>query len=184
MNKRIIGAAGFVFCTALTLSIMLACADDKDSSSNSEKDSKVKESVSLPKAGEIVKTDKFEITLTSVSVSGIVGDKYFGEKAPEGAIFLIVNYKSKNITKETISAYDLPKIESISDPNGTTYSEAASATMYYKTSKGIDEKLISKLNPGITEKNAVIFEVSSDLWKNKGWKALVKADKEIEFELK
>jgi len=56
--------------------------------------------------------------------------------------------------------------------------------MYYKTSKGIDEKLISKLNPGITEKNAVIFEVSSDLWKNKGWKALVKADKEIEFELK
>jgi len=120
MNKRIIGAAGFVFCTALTLSIMLACADDKDSSSNSEKDSKVKESVSLPKAGEIVKTDKFEITLTSVSVSGIVGDKYFGEKAPEGAIFLIVNYKSKNITKETISAYDLPKIESISDPNGTT----------------------------------------------------------------
>lgn len=188
MNKRLVAATSFIFCTVLTLAIMLACSDDgsksSSSSDNSENSDKARVEVKLPKIGEMVKAEKFEFTITSVTTSTKVGSEYLDEKAPEGALFLILNYKSKNITKETMSSSDIPKIKKIIDPNGTEYSEASSATMYYKTAKGIDEKIISKLNPGITEKSAVVFEVSSDLWKQKGWKAIVDADDDLEFEIK
>ena len=188
MNKRLIAAVSLIFCTLLTLSIMLACSDDSSKSSSSsdksENSDKAKEEVKLPKIGEMVKSEKYEFTITTVTTATKVGSEYLDEKAPEGALFLILNYKSKNITKETMSSSDIPKIKKIIDPNGTSYSEASSATMYYKTAKGIDEKIISKLNPGITEKSAVVFEVSSDLWKEKGWKAIVDADDDLEFEIK
>jgi len=104
MNKRLIAAVSFIFCTLLTLSIMLACSDDSSKSSTSsdksENSDKAKEEVKLPKIGEMVKAEKFEFTITTVTTSTKVGSEYLDEKAPEGALFLILNYKSKNITDE------------------------------------------------------------------------------------
>ncbi|HOV09005.1 MAG TPA: hypothetical protein PK482_07825, partial [Spirochaetota bacterium] len=60
------------------------------------------------KLNEAIKTDKFEVTVTSVTPRGWVGNEIFNEKAPAGAIFIAVIFNYKNISKEPISSFSVP----------------------------------------------------------------------------
>lgn len=135
------------------------------------------------KAGDAIKTEKFEITVSSVTNRGSVGGEFMSEKAADGALFVVVNFKYKNITKEPITAFSMPDMK-IVDPNGTEYDEASGATAYYQAEINLNKKAVSDLNPGITQKDAVVFEVSRDLWKSKGWKLIIDADEDIEVMVK
>lgn len=135
------------------------------------------------KVGDVIKTEKFEITVSSVTNRGSVGGEFMSEKAADGALFVVVNFKYKNITKEPITAFSMPDMKII-DPNGTEYDEASGATAYYQAEINLNKKAVSDLNPGITQKDATVFEVSRDLWKSKGWKLVIDADEDIEVLVK
>lgn len=135
------------------------------------------------KVGDTIKTGKFEITVTSVSNRNSVGGQFMNEKPAEGGMFVVVNFKYRNITKEPITSYSFPDLKVI-DPNGTDYDEATGATVSYQTEVDLNKKTISDLNPGITQKDATVFEVSRDLWKSKGWKLVIDADEDIEVVVK
>jgi len=135
------------------------------------------------KVGDSIKTGKFEIIVTSVSNRNSVGGQYMSEKPAEGAMFVVVNFKYKNITKEPITSFSFPDIKII-DPNGTDYDEATGATIYYHTEIDLNKKSLSDLNPGITQKDATVFEVSREMWKSKGWKLIIDADEDIEVMVK
>jgi hypothetical protein len=135
------------------------------------------------KIGESIKTEKFDLKVNSVTVRSSVGGSYMNEKAADGAVFVIVNFSYKNITKEPISSFSVPDVNVI-DPNGTKYDEASGATGFYQVEINLNKKAISDINPGITQKDATVFEVSKDLWKSKGWKLVVDADEDIEILIK
>jgi len=135
------------------------------------------------KIGDSIKTEKFDIKVISVTTRASVGGSYMNEKAADGAVFVIVNFSYKNITKEPISSFSVPDVN-IFDPNGTEYDEAAGATVYYHTEINLNKKAISDINPGIAQKDATVFEVSRDLWKSKGWKLIIDADEDIEVQIK
>jgi len=135
------------------------------------------------KIGDSIKTEKFDIKVSSVTTRASVGGSYINEKAADGAVFVIVNFSYKNITKEPISSFSVPDVN-IFDPNGTKYDEASGATGYYQVEIDLNKKAISDINPGITQKDATVFEVSKDLWKSNGWKLVVDADEDIEVQIK
>lgn len=138
----------------------------------------------LLKVGTTGKTEKFEITLISVSTKGYVGqyvaDTLMGEKAPEGATFIAISYKLKNISKEPIGAFSVPSVKLVS-PEGTKYDENAAAGVFYKIEQKMDEKILSDINPSITIRTGTIFEVAKELWQKKGWKIIFDADSDIEY---
>jgi len=135
------------------------------------------------KIGDLIKTDEFEIKISSATTRASVGEEYLREKAADGAVFLIVNFSYKNISKEPINSFGVPKVTVI-DPRGTKYDDASGATSSYGMEINLNKKVLSDINPGITQKDATVFEISKDLWKTKGWKLLIDADKDIELDIK
>ena len=162
----------------------LAGPENDTSSANAVSESKpAVEEEETYRIGDALKTEKFEIKISPVSVKKYVGNQYFNSKAAEGAVFLIINFRYKNISGKPLSSYSMPEIE-LMDPNGTKYDEASGATEYYHTAANINKNVISDLNPGITQKDAAVFEISSELWKKKGWKLTVDADDDFQIEVK
>ena len=134
------------------------------------------------KLGEKAKTDKFEVTGNSVFTIGTFGSEYAPQKPADGAVFVVVKHTLKNISKEPQSVL-LTSVKLV-DSNGVSYDNASSPTMMYKLDAGIDSKALSNLNPGLTEKDATLFEVSKELWNKPGWKVIVDADKNVEVTVK
>jgi len=83
---------------------------------------------------EAIKTDKFAVTVTSVTPRSWVGNEFLNEKAPTGATFIAVNFNYKNISKEPISSFSVPDVKLI-DPNNVTYEPAVGASGYYAAHK-------------------------------------------------
>ena len=168
-KEKFVALVSFVFCVCLIVGLSIACGE------NSPK----KPAAITGKVGETLKSDNFEITVTSITSSKTIGGGFVTEKAGEGAIFVIVNYKSKNITSKPISSFSLPRVILI-DPDNTVYEKASGASSMYKASGGIDTKVLSDLNPGITQRDANAFEIANENWKKSGWKVRIKADKNID----
>jgi hypothetical protein len=152
-----------VFSFILFLSMLAACGEDKK---------QAQKEVKLWKIGDLIKSDNFEVKISSVNTRASIGGEWFNEKAPEGAIFLTVNFSYKNIAKEPVSPSNVPNINLV-DPNGTKYEEASGATAFYHTEIKIDKKIFSNINPGITQRDAVVFEIARENWNTKGWKLLL-----------
>lgn len=135
------------------------------------------------KVGDVIKTDKFEIIITSVEERSVVGDTYFTKNPSEGGTFVAVQYQYKNITDSPIGSFSTPHIQLV-DKNGTEYSSDAGASGNFATELNLDRKILSDLNPGITVKDAAIFEVSKEKYANPGWSLAVKADKDVKVSIK
>lgn len=148
-----------------------------DSSSSKEK--------TIIKVGDTFKTNKMEIKVISIEKRKKVGDDIFGEKASEGGVYIAVYYQYKNISDKAIGAFSQPSVKLI-DPKGTKYDSDLGATTSYVTEDkiNIDEKVLSDLNPGITVKDAEVFEVSEELLKDTGWQLIIDADQDAFVELK
>ncbi len=130
------------------------------------------------KIGIPLLTNNYEVTILSIVERYSVGSNFFNSDASEGALYVIVRYKYKNITKQPISAFDLPNI-TLLDPSGVQYTSDIDASSSYATENTNDEKILSNLNPGVTSSSAVVFEISKELWKAKGWSIRIGADKSI-----
>lgn len=177
-----------VFIILILLGIISGRGEESTSASNENKtatatEQSAEQQQAVWKVGDTIKTGKFEIIVTSVTSRNSVGGQYMSEKPAEGGMFVVVNFKYKNITKEPITSFSMPDMKII-DPNGTEYDEAAGATVYYHTEINLNKKAVSDLNPGITQKDATVFEVARDLWKIKGWKLVIDADEDIEVVVK
>lgn len=123
----------------------------------------------VSKVGDVLSNDKFEITITSIEEKSKVGNEYLSSTPSKGGTYVVVNWQYKNISKEPINAFSCPKINLI-DSNKATYNSDISASGYYATEKKLDSKVFSDLNPGITVKDADVFEVSKDLYKAGGFR--------------
>ncbi|KAB2931309.1 MAG: DUF4352 domain-containing protein [Leptonema illini] len=154
--------------------IVFAAMSGKDD--NAKQD--MAEPAVLPKVGEVYKTDNFEITVSSIRPRNSVGQIIMIERPSEGAVFVEVLFKYKNITQKPIG-YGFPRIKLI-DPNGVKYDEQVSASIQLAVEKNFSRKAISDLNPGVTSSDGKIFEVAAEAWKTPGWKIAVESDRDYE----
>ncbi len=130
------------------------------------------------KIGDKLKTDKFEIKVSPLVIRTTVGS-LMKETASTGAIFVAIPYTFKNISKEPVSTTDAPDIKLVS-PEGTEYDPAVGASMSYSMERKNDTKIISDINPGITQNESTVFEVAKEEWNKKGWKIRISADKTMD----
>jgi hypothetical protein len=131
----------------------------------------------VAKVGDVIKTDKFEITITSIEEKSKVGSEFISAKPSDGGTYIAINWQYKNISDKPIGSFSTPSIELL-DKNKTKYDSDINASSSYATEVKLDSKILSDLNPGITVKDAKVFEISKEQYKAGGWRLDIKSDKE------
>lgn len=155
--------------------------EDKSSpSSDVSETEKVQQEEKNYQIGESITTDKLEITVTSVNEDSQVGSGIIEEQASEGATLVLVDWKYKNVSDEPLKSFSNPDIKLV-DENGTEYSADMGKSGIYATERDLDRKIISDLNPGITVKDAAVFEVSKEAFSEGQWELKIKFDGESYF---
>lgn len=130
------------------------------------------------KVGDVIKTDNLEITITKVEERQKVGSEFDTSNVSEGGTYICVQWKYKNVSKKPIGTFSQPSIV-LNDKDGASYSSDFGATVSYCSEADTDRKVVSDLNPGITVKDAEVYEVSKDSYAAGGWKIKIKADSDI-----
>ncbi len=162
---------GFAALVALVLVCSIFVGNDSSSGSASAPAAPAK----TYGIGDTLNDGKVALIVTNIETKGSVGDEYSNTAASEGAVYVAVQYKYKNVSGSAIGMFEKPKI-SLYDPSGTAYEEDINATTSYSSQVGIDEKIISDLNPGITVKSCTVFEVSKELFNQTGWRLILVSD--------
>lgn len=141
-------------------------------------DSAEKKEQPVYKVGDVIKTDKFEITVTDIQEKTKVGGEFFEASPSEGGVYVTVQWQYKNISEEPIGSLSIPRI-TLLDKNKTEYSSDIDASGSFATEIKLDRKILSDLNPGITVKDGDVFEISKESYKKGGWNLLIDSDKDI-----
>lgn len=145
---------------------------------NSSSSQTAKKEEPVSKVGDVIKTDKFEITITSIEEKAKVGNQYISKSPSDGGTYIAVQWQCKNVSDKPIGSFSLPTIHLV-DSNGTKYDADIDASGTFATEVKLDSKVLSDLNPGITVKNAGVFEISKETYQKGGWKLLINADKDV-----
>ncbi len=95
--------------------------------------------------GQPIATDKFEITVMSLGVRKSLGGEYINATPAEGAIYVTVQWKYKNISKKPIGSFSPP--HQTGGCHGIEYDTDANASGMYATEVKTDEKILSNLHP-------------------------------------
>jgi TM2 domain-containing membrane protein YozV len=124
--------------------------------------------------GDTLKSNRINLIVTGVERKTQIGED--GSKKPsEGAIFVAVRYKYKNVSTEAIGMFSHPSINLV-DPSGNKYDADADASTEFSDQIQDNEKIISDLNPGITVRASYVFEVSQELFNTSSWHLTVEFD--------
>jgi hypothetical protein len=171
---------------------MILALGSEDSSDKKAKSTRVSSSsASAPSSnsselysiGDKVSAPPLEIVVNSAQQKLRVGTEYFNSSPSEGATYVAINWRYKNIGKKPLSMWSKPEMK-LRDAEGTEYSEDIGAASSYATEIDLDEKVISDLNPGITVNSAAVFEISKESLQNPGWKIVITGSEgEILFNL-
>ena len=132
----------------------------------------------IANVGDVITTDKFEITVNNIEVRDHVGNNMFGSEASEGGTYVAVQWKYKNITDEPVGSFSTPSIKLVNEKD-VKYDADIGASASYATELDLNSKVFSDLNPGITVKDAQVFEISKELLEGGNWAILVDSDKDI-----
>lgn len=185
VRKRRTGIVVFVIVIILLLccgffAIGTLAPDDPSTSAPSSGSSTAPEETQVPQAikvGQSFKTDKYEITVTSVETKDKVGSEFFESTPAEGGVYVTVQWKYKNITSEPINSFWESFNVKLIDPNGTEFSPDVDASGSFATEIDPTRKVVSDLNPGITVSGGKAFEVAKDSFSKDTWSLLVEGQK-------
>ena len=143
--------------------------DSKDVNVSSNK---TENKVLTAKIGDVINTGDCEIIILSAEEKMSVGSEFIEEKPAEGGKYIAVIWQYKNISDEPIGSFSVPTLNLI-DNNNVKYDSDIGASSSFATEKDVDTKFVSDINPGITIKDAKVFEVSTEQYAKGGWKLKV-----------
>jgi len=175
LKMGMIGKIG-VFFVVLVVVAMVAQKKEGSSGAGSQDAAAVSHDVY-----EVVQTPKFAVSVDYWFERDSVGSAYVQEKASSGGKYIAVIWRYKNTTNEPLSAFDKPRVYLMS-PDGVTYEADIGASSALTTedaiAKLVSEKVVSKLNPGISSSAADVFEVAETSFDPNTWKVFFKAGRE------
>lgn len=172
--KKLLKWGGIVLVVIIVISAISGGGGEKSesSSSSSKQEQQAEQTYQV---GETITSKNMELTVSTVEERTSVGGQYVRETVSEGGTLVVVNWQYKNTSSEPIGTFSQPSLK-LQDANGVEYSSDAGKTGSYATEIKLDRKILSDLNPGITVKDAQVFEVSKESYEQGGWFAVVKAD--------
>ncbi|WP_052647004.1 DUF4352 domain-containing protein [Paenibacillus terrae] len=141
---------------------------DTKAAATAEKEAAPKET----KVGEAVKVGNLTVTASKVSAKTKIGENEYLQKTTEEK-FIVINLAIKNGDKEA-RTLDSSMFKLIGT-DGTEYEPMSDADMYINKPENM--LFFAKINPGLTKKANVAFEVPKD---SKGFK--LQADSGLGFE--
>ncbi len=150
-------------------------SDSQSGTSSTSQEQRQAEQAKVYATNETVASKNMELTVTSVAEKASVGGQYLNEKPSEGGTLVAVNWQYKNTSSEPIGTFSQPSIKLV-DSNGVEYSSDGGKSASYATEIKLDRKILSDLNPGITVKDASVFEVSKESYAQGEWFVVIKAD--------
>lgn len=114
------------------------------------------------------------ITIVSVETTDAVGSQYVRERASQGATYVVVNYTLRNNGNRPLSIFEAPDMDLV-DGAGVRYDEDAGATSAYivANDEEIDANALSNLNPGVTTRDADVYEIATDRFNRATWQLAV-----------
>lgn len=122
--------------------------------------------------GDKISTKGATVRITSVKTAQAVGNEYLRETASEGGVLVVVDFTLTNDGEKPLNAYERPDIK-LMDPSGTEYGPDAGKSGIYATTKDLNAKVFSDLNPGITTKSAEVFEIGASKYDPATWRVMV-----------
>lgn len=122
--------------------------------------------------GDPVNFDAFEIVVKKVEEEQQVGSEFIRESAADGGTYVVVSYTVKNTGKKPIGMFDGPSLQLV-DESGTTYDPDIAASAAFASGADLNSKTLSDLNPGITVKDADVWEVSASDFDRATWRIIV-----------
>lgn len=174
--KKILKWGGIALIVLIIISAMSGSGGDKSSTGQSAtQEQKQAEQAKVYKVNEAVLSKSMELTVISVAEKTSVGGQYFNEKPSEGGTLVAVNWQYKNTSSEPIGTFSQPSIKLV-DGNGVEYNPDTGKSSSYATEIKLDRKILSDLNPGITVKDASVFEVSKESYAQGAWYVVIKVD--------
>lgn len=176
----VIKALLIMFCSFIGIAVVIAVIAALSGDTSTE--TPAKPSV-LYYRGDTLKTDKLSFVVSNIDRKDRIGGYieniwvgYQGGVTPsEGATFLTMQYKYKNVSNEAIGMFSNPTV-SLYSPSGMEYKIDVNAYTALATEIGDDENIISDLNPGITVKSCAAFEVATEQLKQPGWFFIISVD--------
>jgi hypothetical protein len=126
--------------------------------------------------GQPIRAGDLTITLRPAELREQVGFSIAPETAADGGVLVLMRWSVANHSAKPVSAGMLPQIKLI-DAQGVEYSPDAGKSGAYAMARTLDAKSFSDLNPGITVKNAAVFEVSKSTFDPKTWVAVMDGQK-------
>jgi len=121
---------------------------------------------------DVLRSDYYEIKITSIEEKSLVGKISPKRKPQEGYTYVVVNYQFINISGKPLSQYESPDFELI-DKNKAKYAINFNGSYYYREEKSLDKFLDFDFNPGITYNSAYVFEVPKKQFEAGGWILIV-----------
>ena len=176
MKHKILSFIGAIVVLIIISSIANGGGDNTPSVSNGGSSNNSSNEV-VANVGDVIGTDEFEITITAIEEMSKVGGEFFEETPSEGGTYIAVTWQYKNISDKPIGSFSTPSINLL-DKNETEYDSDIGASVSYATESELDTKILSDLNPGITVKDADVFEVAKELYDAGGWRLKIDADKD------
>jgi len=149
--------------------IAFNCSNDQQSAQESQEKNKIYYT------GDTLKTERFNTIITSIKTRNQIGG-IFSASPSEGAIYVAVQYKYKNVSNNSIGMFSSTPSVYLYDGNNNKYEADANASPKFAVEVGDNEKIVSDLNPGISVNASTVFEVSKDLYKQAGWRLSVIVD--------
>ena len=131
---------------------------------------------------ETVTTPTVEFTFTSVEATRTVGGEFLKETAGEGATYIAVTYKYKNIGKKALGMWEKPSL-TLHDAEGNEFDSDIGASVAFASRGEDDAKVISDLNPGLTANDSEVWEISEEFFLNGGWYIVAEAGDKIKIQL-
>lgn len=180
MRHKILSFIGGFFLF-IFLMAMFSDGESSNTTISSSDDMQVEDPIA--NIGDLITTEKFEITILSVEKRKQVGSSFFSSTPAEGGLYITVQWQYKNISSEPIGTFSVPYIRLI-DENETRYSSDIGASGNFATELDLDRKILSDLNPGITVQDADVFEISEELYESGEWKIFINADDDIYVSIK
>ena len=143
--------------------------------SNANSKSKVENKVLTAKIGDVINNGDCEITVLSAEEKMKVGSEFIETKPAGGGKYIAVVWQYKNITDKPIGSFSVPTL-SLIDSKNVKYDTDIGASSAFAVEKDVDTKFASDVNPGITIKDADVFEVSEEQYAKGGWKLKVSSN--------
>lgn len=108
-----------------------------------------------------------------------VGDPAQLREPGRGGVYVVVRYSTTNEGETRLPMSDLPMIRLI-DPNGRAAYPDPTATDVFRSevNSGVERTREGDLNPGVSIRQGVVFELAANAWSKPGWQFQVGDDPE------